>query len=140
MTDIVRPGEVWKYPYLWSREAQAGETEGRKKRPVAVAFLIRRSDGLDHALMLAITTKEPEKGRLSLEVPETEKQRAGLAVSLRQWIILDERNEDTPADSYYFEAGGLIGEFSPKFLKAIQAGKIAAIKARVSKGVNRRDD
>jgi hypothetical protein len=27
-------GEVFRYPFLWKREQMAGETEGRKARPV----------------------------------------------------------------------------------------------------------
>jgi hypothetical protein len=34
--DELRTGCVIRFPYLWVREAERGETEGRKARPVAV--------------------------------------------------------------------------------------------------------
>jgi hypothetical protein len=33
--DELRTGCVIRFPYLWVREAERGETEGRKPRPVA---------------------------------------------------------------------------------------------------------
>jgi hypothetical protein len=35
--DQLQTGVVLRYPYLWARQAKAGETEGRKDHPVAVA-------------------------------------------------------------------------------------------------------
>ena len=42
--DNLRSACVLRYPYLWARQADRGETEGRKPRPVAGAALkLRRS-------------------------------------------------------------------------------------------------
>ena len=30
-------GQVFRYPFLWKRQRAAGETEGRKARPVCLA-------------------------------------------------------------------------------------------------------
>ncbi len=132
-------GDVWNYPYLWARQSKDGETSGRKNRPCAMAFLIKRSDGLEYVLLLAITSKEPRQNISAIEIPDIEKHRANLDHSLRLWIILNERNEDIPKQSYYFEAGGYVGSFSHTFSKQVQKAKIATIKARQSTQVSRID-
>lgn len=66
--DLIHTACVIRYPYLWAREAQHGETEGRKERPVAVGVRMARPDG-DLVLFFPITTKQPEASRLAVEVP-----------------------------------------------------------------------
>lgn len=70
--DEIQTAAVIRYPYLWSREAGKGETEGRKDRPVAVGVRIARADG-DLVLFFPITTKQPERGRFAFEIPAIEK-------------------------------------------------------------------
>jgi hypothetical protein len=108
-------GAVVFYPYLWSREAQRGETGGRKHRPTVVAVRVPRPDRPDLVILFPITTKLPEPGRFAAEVPEMEKRRAGLDPSLRQWIILDECNEESIPGSYYLEPEPALGKFSKRF-------------------------
>ena len=107
-------GMVITYPYLWFHERERGETEGRKSRPTAVAFKIGKALAL-----MPITTKEPHHQDSSLEVPEIEKRRAGLDISIRQWIIFDELNIDDPTQSYYLEDGSIIGHFSKPFFHRV---------------------
>ena len=64
--DEIQTAAVIRYPYLWSREARKGETEGRKDRPVAVGVRIPRADG-DLAMFFPHTTKQPEADRLTVE-------------------------------------------------------------------------
>lgn len=45
--DQLRTGCVIRFPYLWVRESERGETEGRKPRPVAVGVRISRPKGED---------------------------------------------------------------------------------------------
>ena len=111
----LKSGAVINYPCLWSREASRGETEGRKYRPSAVAVRVPRAGKSDLVILFPITTKEPEANRLASEIPETEKRRAGLDTILRQWIILDECNEETIPGSYYLEPETPLGHFSKKF-------------------------
>ncbi|WP_245491075.1 hypothetical protein, partial [Mesorhizobium sp. M2A.F.Ca.ET.037.01.1.1] len=80
--DDIRTATVIRYPYLWAREARAGETEGRKERPVAVGVRVVRADG-DLVLFFPITTKEPEKARFAVEIPAIERRRAGLDADRR---------------------------------------------------------
>ncbi|OAI30216.1 hypothetical protein A1351_09970 [Methylosinus sp. R-45379] len=49
-------GAVIRYPFLWSHEAEAAATEGRKPRPVAVGFRVPRPTG-DVLLLFPITSK-----------------------------------------------------------------------------------
>lgn len=139
MTDASGPslGDVWRFPFLWSREAARGETEGRKDRPVVLALLVRNRNDELVVLMVPITSV-PQTARYAIEVPEIEKRRAGLDAHMRLWIIADEANEDVPARSFYFEPGNRIGKFSAPFTKQVQALMIEALKAhrlqRTSRG------
>lgn len=110
----VRTGTVIRYPYLWAREAHDGETEGRKDRPVAVGVRVARRDG-DLILLFPITSKEPESGGFSVELPAIEKRRAGLEQALRLWLILDEFNTDVIGRSFHLEPVPPIGRLSRVF-------------------------
>jgi hypothetical protein len=110
--EALTTGAVFRYPYLWKHEADRGETEGRKDRPVAVALRIGQLDGLETSIMIPITSKEPAKGRLATEIPETEKRRAGLAPDVRLWAMLDEANIDVLGKSYYLADNQPLGYFS----------------------------
>ena len=81
--DQLRTGCVIHFPYLWVRQAERGETEGRKPRPVAVGVRIVRPDGNDVLVLFPITGQPPSPDRFAAEIPETEKRRAGLDVTLR---------------------------------------------------------
>lgn len=131
-------GEVWRYPFLWSREAARGETEGRKLRPVAMILVTRTATGDTEVLMVPITTQPPAETAFSIEVPEIEKRRAGLDPHLRLWVVTDEANADLPGRSFYFEPDGRLGAFSLQFTKAVQARMIEALRARRLMRVNRR--
>ena len=113
--DDIKTGCIIPYPYLWAHEADRGETEGRKQRPVAVGVRLQRQDG-DALLLFPITTKEPSADRLAVEIPDIEKRRAGLDTTMRLWLILDEYNLDTVGTSYYLEPEPPIGRFSKAFL------------------------
>ncbi len=132
-------GDVWRFPYLWKREEQRGETEGRKNRPCVLALLTKSTEGQMEVILVPVTSQPQSKNPFAIEVPEIEKKRAGLDVNLRLWVIADEHNIDTPAQSYYFEAAGRLGSFSATFTKQVQSIKIAAIKAKKSLAVRRND-
>lgn len=132
MTDLQQPelGDVWLYPFLWSREAARGETEGRKERPVSLLLLAYNAEGEVEALLVPITS-QPSAGRaFAVEVPEIEKKRAGLDQHMPLWVIADEANADVPAKSFYFEPGNRIGGFSKPFVKKVQSVMIEALRAR----------
>jgi hypothetical protein len=113
--EALHTGAVIRFPYLWSREAALGETEGRKFRPVAVAVRIPKSKGEDVLVLFPITSHEPERGRFAAEIPETENRRPGLDGTIRLWIVLDEYNQDVIGRSFYLETEPPLGYFSKAF-------------------------
>jgi hypothetical protein len=131
-------GDVWRYPYLCSREAARGETEGRKLRPVAMTLLTRNAAGETEVLMVPITSQPAEENPFVLEVPDLEKRRAGLDQRLRLWVVTDEANTDVPARSFYLEPDGRLGAFSLQFTKTVQALMIQALRSRKLKSTSRR--
>lgn len=99
-SDEVQRGSVISYRYLWYREDRRGETEGRKERPVCVILSIRRRDGEIVMALLPITTQPPASGTKAVEVPETERHRAGLDRGRRSWVVVDEFNYDVLTRSF----------------------------------------
>jgi hypothetical protein len=126
---------VIRFPYLWVPEAERGETEGRKSRPVAVGVRITRPKGEDLLVLFPITSQPPAPERFSAEIPEMEKRRAGLDVTLRLWIILDEYNQDTIGQSFYLEPQPPLGRFSKAFFLPLMTEFIA--RRTKARGVNR---
>jgi hypothetical protein len=133
--DALRTGCVIRYPFLWVREAERGETEGRKPRPVAVGVRIARPKGQDVLVLFPITSQQPSADRFAVEIPEMEKRRAGLDVALRLWIVLDEYNQDTVGQSFYLEPEPPLGRFSKAFLLPLMKEFIA--RRSGTRGVNR---
>jgi len=134
--DEFRTGCVIRFPYLWVREAERGETEGRKPRPVAVGVRIARSKGDDVLVLFPITSQPPSPDRFAAEIPEMEKRRAGLDATLRLWIILDEYNQDIVGQSFYLEPDPPLGRFSKAFFLPLMKEFIA--RRADTRGVNRR--
>ena len=85
------PGDVLSYAYLWSHEADAGQEEGLKDRPVAVVVATEIKDGLVQLLVAPITHRQQVATRQALRLPTTVKRDLGLD-SQPSWIILSELN------------------------------------------------
>jgi hypothetical protein len=130
-------GEVFRYPFLWKRQQVAGETEGRKSRPVCIAVTIANRDGETVVFILPITTQPPQSGRRALEVPQIESQRVGLDTSVRKWIMLDEINTDIVERSYVWADRKALGVFSPAFTNSLRAALLAGLKAGAASLVDR---
>ncbi len=140
MTEIANApqlGEVWRYPYVWARQDAAGETEGRKHRPCAVALLTRNAQDEPVVLFVPLTTQPQDGNPYAIEVPEIEKRRAGLQSHIRVWAVLSEHNLDAYERSFYLEPASRMGAFGMSFVKQMQALKIQAIKGRKSATVKR---
>ena len=114
--DHIRTGAVIRYPYLWAREAEKGETGGRKLRPAVVGVRLPRVDDADIILLFPITSPPPARSRLAAEIPAAEKRRAGLSIDMRLWLILDEYNQDILGQSFHLEPGPPLGRLSKAFL------------------------
>lgn len=86
------PGMIVRYSFLWSREAEAGETEGHKDRPCVIIIAIRRAaDRRLRVRVLPITHLPAEEAR-SVAIPPKVKRHLGLDADA-SWIVLDEANE-----------------------------------------------
>ncbi|MGR3433813.1 MAG: hypothetical protein ACU0CO_02805 [Shimia sp.] len=132
-------GQVFRYPFLWKRQKEAGETEGRKTRPTCLAVTTATAKGETLLFLLPITTQPPMKGRLALEVTPMEARRAGLETDKRCWVMLDEINTDILERSWLFEDRTPLGAFSPAFADAVRRALLAAAKAGRAGIVNRQD-
>ncbi len=113
--EALRTGSVIHYSYLWKREAERGETEGRKPRPVAVGIRFPEKDGNDLIILFPITSQPPDAKRFAAEAPDIEKRRAGLESDKQLWIILDEFNEDVIGQSLYLQPTPPLGAFSKAY-------------------------
>lgn len=136
MPDLPPAGSVIEYPYLWLSQAAAGETEGRKGRPVCLALAVRHPEsGEHHLLLLPISSQPPREDQSAIQVPDTERRRAGLNRYPGAWIVTSEFNYDIAERSYYFSpATPVLGAFSPAFVKRIAGalrGTLAAGRGRV---------
>ena len=117
--EALRTGAVIRFPYLWAREAAKGETEGRKSRRVAVGVRVPKPKGEDLLFLFPITSQEPAHQRFAVEIPDTEKRRAGLDTHARLWIVLDEYNQDVIGRSFYLEPEPPFGYFSKAFFQPL---------------------
>ncbi len=131
----IATGCVIRYPYLWAREGRRGETEGRRRRPVAVGVRIARPSGRDVLILFAITSQVPQAHRLTVEIPEAERRRAGLNVGRPLWIILDEYNQDIVGRSFHPAPERPLGNFSKAFFLPVL--KLFAERREQAKRVNR---
>ena len=120
-SEVPPQGSVIHYPYLWATQRDAGETEGRKSRPTCLVLRISDSErNLHHMILLAISSQPPHDDQLALEVPDTERRRAGLSRYPSAWIIVSEYNYDVAEQSWYYEPSTPpLGAFSGPFIKEI---------------------
>ncbi len=134
-TETLTVGDVFSYAFLWHWQHQRGETEGRKTRPSCVALLRRSNQGLTVLFIVPITSRPPQADRIALQVPPLEAKRAGLDTDKSLWVIADEINADALEQSWYIEDRTPQGQFSPMFLRSIQAkvGEARAVAKIVSR-------
>jgi hypothetical protein len=87
------PGLVISYAYLWHREYQVGQEEGRKDRPSVIILTVEReADGATVVTVLPITHSAPADPAAAVEVPLPVKRHLGLD-DARSWIVVAEGNE-----------------------------------------------
>ena len=86
------PGLVISYAYLWRREFEAGQEEGRKNRPCVIVLSVEKHDSGTHVTVAPITHSPPSPGTPCLEIPLRVKQHLGLDDD-RSWVILGEVNQ-----------------------------------------------
>jgi len=119
----------------------AGETEGRKNRPACLVLRIRNAKRpVHHLVLLAISSQPPRPDQIALEIPDTERRRAGLSRYPRAWIIVSEYNYDIAEESWYFEPNRPpLGAFSPPYLREVAKalrGALSRAEARVDRTID----
>jgi hypothetical protein len=75
-------GLVVRYAFLSRREAEQGQREGAKDRPVLVIVLLAEGE---EVVVAPVTTKQPRSGEPAVEVPASVRKHLGLDGS-RCWI------------------------------------------------------
>ncbi|WP_255469627.1 hypothetical protein [Paracoccus sp. FO-3] len=137
MSSDPKPGEVFRYPFLWKRQEEAGESEGRKTRPVCIAVTATNRDGETVVFILPITTQPPMRGRQAIEIPQIESQRVGLDLHVRKWVMLDEINTDIVERSWVWDDRVPLGVFSGAFTARIRSSLLALARAGAARIVDR---
>ncbi len=133
---------VLHYSFLWNHEAERGQNEGAKDRPVVVVVLL--SDG-EEVVVAPFTTKPPEPGAPAIEVPP----RVGAHLHLdaaQSWISLATLNRfvwpgpDLRAVPGSNPSATLYGFIPQKLLDAVKAATMAELHKRVPELIVRRSD
>jgi len=117
-TDDLTTGSIIKYPYLWHREHQSGELEGRKPRETVLVSRFHFKD-TDYIALLAITSKQPADDVLAYELSPMEVRRIGRQDQERLWVVLSEWNIDHAQGSFYIEPDCKVGDLSKAVYKEL---------------------
>lgn len=94
----------------------AAKPKAARFAPATVGVRISKPNGDDVLMLFPITSQQPQKDRFAAEIPDIEKRRAGLDVSIQLWIVLDEYNQDVIGRSFYLKPEPSLGYFSKAFL------------------------
>lgn len=83
-------GQVLRYSFLWSHEAERGHEDGAKDRPAGVVLSKATQEG-DCIVWVVPITHEPPKGDVAIEIPPAVCEQLGLDDE-RQWLVANELN------------------------------------------------
>jgi hypothetical protein len=132
------PGLVINYAYLWHREHETGQEEGRKDGPtVIVRCMEAEAQGATVVTILPITHSKPTIPDWGVEIPSSVRLHLGLDDE-PSWIIVAEGNEfiwpgydlrQRPDGSFAF------GFLPPRLFTRVQKAFVAlhrAAKARMT--------
>ena len=121
MKGLLSSGDIVEnYLYLWRRQALAGETEGRKFRPVCLALAVVDAKKLTHLALLPISGQQPAVSQRALELPPLEIRRIGFATGKPLWLYVSEYNYDILEKSFYIEPEpGPRPRLSANFMKKV---------------------
>lgn len=129
-----RPGLVFRYEYLWKRQARAGRGVAEKERPACIVLALHRADGDTRVLIVPITHSPPRAGEPAVELPPRVKAHLGLD-DAPSWVVLAEANIDIwpspdmrpiPGQPGHFDYGLL----PQKLLNQIRATVLEAVRAK----------
>jgi len=130
---------VFRYDYLWNREAIAGRDQG-KERP---ACLLAASDSMSNprfVVILPITHSPPAGGIVGIEIPAKVRQAIGLD-DAPSWVLVSENNvggwpngglAPLPGRpgvfSYGFLPPSLFAQIKARFLALTEMGQVAGVR------------
>jgi uncharacterized protein YifN (PemK superfamily) len=80
-------GLIINYSYLWHREAQTGQEEGRKDRPSAIVAATKDN----RVIVVPITHTRPQSKSEGIEIPSPLKKQLGLDAE-KAWVVTTELN------------------------------------------------
>ncbi len=120
-----RPGLVFRYDDLWSREAVAGRDQG-KERPACLVAALDSSIEPRFVVILPITHTPPDKGTVGVEIPAKVRHAIGLD-DAPSWVIVSDHNVDEWPNGGLAPVRGRPGTFSYGF---IPPGLFAQVKAK----------
>ncbi|MEC4593144.1 MULTISPECIES: type II toxin-antitoxin system PemK/MazF family toxin [Nitrospirillum] len=139
-----RPGLVFRYEYVWKRQALAGKDVGDKERPACVVLSIAGTVGNRRVLIVPITTRQPGDAP-ALEIPLPIKRHLGLDTDQPSWIILSEANIDAWPSPDMRAIPGKPGRFDYgllplKMVTALRKAVLSALAEKRLAYVNRETD
>lgn len=120
-----KPGLVFRYDYLWNREAAVGREQG-KERPACLVAASDSSATPRFVIILPITHSAPTGDTAGIEIPASVRQALGLD-DAPCWVIVSEHNVDEWPNGGLAPLPGRPGVFSYGF---IPPSLFAQIKAR----------
>jgi len=133
-----RPGLVIRYDYLWMREANVGQSQG-KDRPTCLVAATDDTIRSRYVVLLPITHTPPTGDTVGIEIPAKVKKSLGLDDE-PSWVIVSEHNIDewpnaglSPIPearekfSYGFIPPGLFAKIRSKFLEMARSKKTGTI-------------
>lgn len=88
---IPQPGDVLSFAYLWAREADTGQEDGLKDRPVVVVLATEETGDRVRVLVAPVTHSAPDAAATAIEMPAIVKRDLGLDRE-RSWIVTNEVN------------------------------------------------
>ncbi len=131
-------GLIINYSYLWHREAQTGQEEGRKDRPSAI---VAATQG-NRVIVVPITHTRPQSKSEGIEIPSPFKKQLGLDDE-KAWIVITELNTFEWPGMDLRPVGGkqpktiVYGKFPPNFMKQIVSEVRTVIIQHRAKSVKR---
>jgi len=137
-----KAGMVLHYSFLWKQEAERGQSEGVKDRPVVVLVLLAEGE---EVVVAPITTVPPEPGAPAVELPQRVREHLGLDAH-RSWISIATLNRfvwpgpdlrPVPGSN---PANALYGFIPQKLLDAAKQSAMAELAKRVPGLVVRRTE
>jgi hypothetical protein len=122
-------GTVFKYPYLWLHQRDR-ERDHPKQRPACLIFELEKSGGKMTLAIVAISDLRSSAKGSCIEVPQVERQRAGLSDFREAYVHVDEYNVVRQSQSWSYDPRTPpLGRFSKTFIMRIAKALAENVRA-----------